>query len=166
MNSRTVPVVSNFNLRVFSIISLVFVMLTGCATAPPQKTSLQLQAFQAREFETTLKIGFASVMSVFQDLGYTIEGADFDTGFITAHSPTQQTFVPFVGQKMTHVNATAFVEPMGKNRTKIRLNYVLVAQTSSGYGMKGQKEIAIEEPEKYQESFEKIQKAIFVRENL
>ena len=166
MSSRTVLVVSNFNFRVFSIISLLFVMLTGCATAPPPKTSLQLQAFQSREFETTLKIGFASVMSVFQDLGYTIGGADFDTGFITAHSPTQQTFVPFVGQKMTHVNATAFVEPMGQNRTKIRLNYVLVAQTSSGYGMKGQKEIAIEEPEKYQESFEKIQKAIFVRENI
>lgn len=167
MNSRTVPVASNVSLRIFSIVSLIFVMLAGCATAPQQtKTSLQLQAFQSKEFETTLKIGFASVMSVFQDLGYTIEGADFDTGFITAHSPTQQTFVPFVGQKMTHVNATAFVEPMGKNRTKIRLNYVLVAQTSSGYGMKGQKEIAIEEPEKYQESFEKIQKAIFVRENI
>jgi len=166
MNSRIVPAVSNCNLRGLAIISLVFVMLAGCATAPPPKTSLQLQAFQSREFETTLKIGFASVMSVFQDLGYSIEGADFDTGFITAHSPTQQTFVPFVGQKMTHVNATAFVEPMGQNRTKIRLTYVLVAQTSSGYGMKGEKEIAIEEPEKYQESFEKIQKAIFVRENI
>ena len=166
MNSPTIPVVSNMNTRGFAIISLLFVMLTGCATAPPPKTSLQLQAFQAREFETTLKIGFASVMSVFQDLGYTIGGADFDTGFITAHSPTKQTFVPFVGQKMTHVNATAFVEPMGANRTKIRLNYVLAVQTSSGYGMKGEKEIAIEEPEKYQDSFEKIQKAIFVRENI
>ena len=167
MNSPTVPAVSNMNIRGLAIISLVFVILTGCATAPQApKTSLQLQAFQSREFETTLKIGFASVMSVFQDLGYSIGGADFETGFITAHSPTAQTFVPFVGQKMTHVNATAFVEPMGKNRTKIRLNYVLVAQTSSGYGMKGEKEIPIEEPEKYQESFEKIQKAIFVRENI
>ena len=167
MNSLTVPVVSNRNLRGLTIISLVFLMLAGCATAPQgAKTSLQLQAFQSREFETTLKIGFASVMSVFQDLGYSIGGADFDTGFITAHSPTQQTLVPFVGQKMTHVNATAFVEPMGENRTKIRLNYVLVAQTSSGYGMKGEREIPIEEPEMYQESFEKIQKAIFVRENI
>ena len=167
MNSLTVQAVSNANVRGLSVISLLLVMLAGCVMAPPEtKTSLQLQAFQAREFETTRKIGFASVMSVFQDLGYSIGTADLETGFITAHSPTQQTFVPFVGQKMTHVNATAFVEMIGEQRTKIRLNYVLVAQTSSGYGMKGEKEIPIEDPEKYQESFEKIQKAIFVRENI
>lgn len=167
MSSPTVPVVSSGNAYRAAIISLVLILLAGCAAAPKeQKTSLQLQAFQSRDFETTQKIAFASVMSVFQDLGYAIGSADFDTGFITAQSPTQQTFVPFVGQKMTHVKATAFVEPMGTKRTKIRLNYVLSAQTSSGYGMKGEKEIPLEEPEKYQDSFEKIQKAIFVRENI
>jgi len=167
MSSPTVPAVSNRNAYRIAIISLVLMLLAGCAGAPKeQKTSLQLQAFQSRDFETTQKIAFASVMSVFQDLGFAIGSADFDTGFITAQSPTEQAFVPFVGQKMTHVKATAFIEPMGAKRTKIRLNYVLSAQTSSGYGMKGEKEIPIEEPEKYQESFEKIQKAIFVRENI
>jgi len=167
MNSPTVQAVSNRNAYRITIISLVLMMLAGCAGAPTEKkTSIQLQAFQSRDFETTQKIAFASVMSVFQDLGFAIGSADFDTGFITAQSPTEQALVPFVGQKMTHVNATAFIEPMGSNRAKIRLNYVLSVQTSSGYGMKGEKEIPIEEPEKYQETFEKVQKAIFVRENI
>lgn len=166
MNSVTVLAVSNNNGYRTLAVALIILLLAGCATPQPKKTSIQLQAFQSREFETTQKIAFASVMSVFQDLGFTIGSADFETGFISAKSPTEQSFVPFVGQKMSHVNATAFVEPMGEKRSKIRLNYVQTQQTSSGYGMKGEREIPIEEPEKYQDTFEKIQKAIFVRENI
>lgn len=166
MSSVIVQAVSKKSNYGTAIIALIVLALVGCAAPQAKKTSIQLQAFQARDFETTQKIAFASVMSVFQDLGFAIGSADYDTGFITAKSPTEQAFVPFVGQKMTHVNATAFIEPMGTKRTKVRLTYVLSAQTSSGYGMKGEKEIPIEDPEKYQESFEKIQKAIFVRENI
>jgi len=46
------------------------------------------------------------------------------------------------------------------------MNYILVAHTSSGYGQTGETEIPIEEPQQYQNTFEKIQKAIFVRENI
>lgn len=67
------------------LISLLCVI--GCAVQQKStKTSLELQAIQAKEFETTKKIAFASVLSVFQDLGYIIGSADFDTGFITAKS--------------------------------------------------------------------------------
>lgn len=166
MISHTMPVVSNKVFRTF-IISLIALFFTGCVTTKgPQKTSIELQAFQAREFETTKQIAFAATMTVFQDLGYTIGSADVGTGFISAKSPTKQDFVLFVGQRMQAVKATAFIESMGEKRANIRLNFVNSTQTSSGYGMKGGHDLPIEDPSVYQETFVKIQKAIFVRENI
>lgn len=166
MNTHIIQVVSRRLSMRLALVTLV-VALTGCgASTGPTKTSIQLQAFQSKEFETTKNIAFASTMSVFQDLGYTIGTADLDTGFITGKSPTEQDFVLFVGQRMKDVKATAFVEPMGKKRTKIRLNFVNSTQTSSGYGMKGAHDKPIEDPKVYQDTFVKITKAIFVRESL
>ncbi len=166
MSSRIIQVVSKLSMSRIGVM-VVLVFLTGCvASTGPTKTSIQLQAFQSKEFETTKKIAFASTMSVFQDLGYTIGTADLETGFITAKSPTKQSFVPFVGQKMEDVKATAFVEAMGEKISKIRLNFVNSTQTSSGYGMKGENEKPIEDPKVYQETFTKIAKAIFVRESI
>jgi len=159
-------VVSRKNASLCALVAIV-ALLTGCAAQTNStKTSIQLQAFQSKEFETNKKIAFASTMSVFQDLGYTLGTADLDTGFITAKSPTKQDFALFVGQRMKDVKATAFVETMGKKRTKIRLNFVNSTQTSSGYGMKGAHDQPVEDPKVYQETFVKIKKAIFVRESI
>src|SRR6267142_5358085 len=95
----------------FNVIAMsVVLLMSWCMTTAPQKTSLELQAFQSREFETTKKIAFASVLSVFQDFGYIISSAEIDTGFVTAKSPTQKGFVLFVGSTMKDTKATAFVE--------------------------------------------------------
>lgn len=166
MSTHITQAASNFAYRAI-FATLLVVGLAGCpATTGPQKTSIELQAFQSKDFETTKNIAFASVMSVFQDLGYAVGTADLETGFITAQSPTTQSFVPFVGQKMQNIKATAFIEAMGAKRAKIRLNFVDSVQTSSGYGMKGEKDVPIEDPGLYQNTFTKIQKAIFVRENI
>ena len=54
----------------FSLIAVV--MLSGCIQKAykPTKTSLELQAIQSTEFETSYKVAFAATLSVFQDLGY------------------------------------------------------------------------------------------------
>jgi hypothetical protein len=141
-------------------------MLSGCVTPPPpQKSALELQAIQVKEFETSHKVAFTAVMSVFQDLGYTISSASIETGLITAKSPTKQEFVPFVGQQMSDEKANAFVEQIGKDRTKVRLSFVKTFQTSSGYGMRGEREIPVQEAGPYQNAFGKIQQSIFVRNN-
>ena len=63
------------------LLMVVTITLFGCATAPKQDlTSLQIQAFQTREFEAPIKIVFGSVLSVFQDLGYIVDSADRETG--------------------------------------------------------------------------------------
>src|SRR5574340_566534 len=143
-------------------------LLVGeCVTAPQStKSALELQAVQAKEFEIDKKIAFASTLSVFQDLGYVVGNASPDTGLINAKSPTQQSFVPFVGRVMKDVKATAFVEEVIPGRTKIRLNFVNSTQTSSGYGMRGEQDQPIEDPQMYQDVFAKVQQAIFIRKNV
>ena len=143
------------------------VLLTGCVQKQyvSTKTSLELQSIQTKEFDAPVKAGFGATMSVFQDLGYIIATADSGTGFITAAGPKSQHFVPFVGQVQKYRKATAFVEAINANKTRIRLNFVDEEESSSGYGMKGGSAIPIEDPKLYQEAFEKISKAIFVRTN-
>ena len=150
----------------FLLMITAALFMAGCVTPPPpQKSALELQAIQVREFETSQKIAFTAVLSVFQDLGYTVSSASLDTGIITAKSPTKQDFVPFVGQRMTDEKANAFVEQIGTSRTKIRLTFVRSEQTSSGYGMRGERETPIQEPAPYQAAFAKIQQSIFVKTN-
>jgi hypothetical protein len=150
---------------VFSLIALI--LLSGCVQKQykPTKTSLELQAIQSTEFETSYKIAFASTLSVFQDLGYIISTADSETGFVTASSPRSQELVIFRGQVMKNRKATAFVEGMPSKMIRVRLNFVDEEESSTGYGMKGANAIPVEDPKLYQETFEKIQKAIFVRTN-
>ena len=71
-----------------AIISALALTLVGCAVnAPkPEKTSLEIQAIQSKNFETDKKVAFNSVVSVLQDLGYIIGSASLETGFITAES--------------------------------------------------------------------------------
>jgi hypothetical protein len=147
----------------------IFALLTLVSCIPqeykPTKTPIELQAIQSKEFPTTKKIAFAATLSVFQDLGYIVESASFETGLITAKSPTKQDFDLFDGQVMTFVKATAFVEEVNVGRTKVRTNIVNSRNTSSGYGMKGEHDLPVESADTYQDLFNKIQQAIFVRKN-
>lgn len=128
-------------------------------TPPPQMTSLQIQAIQSREFETSKAIAFSSTMSVLQDLGYIISMASNDTGFITAESPTSSNF--FSGIETTKV--TAYIQSMPNGDTKIRLNFVTHNQISqpNGGGVITT-DTAIYNPQPYQEAFNKIQEQIFI----
>ena len=149
------------------IIVLIFMFLAGCAGMDqgPTKTAVELQSIQAKDFDAGKKVTFAATLSVFQDLGYIVESASFETGLITAKSPTKQSFVPFVGQVMKFVKATAFIEEVTPGRTRVRTNLVNSQNSSGGYGMKGERENPIETPETYQDLFAKVQQAIFIRKN-
>lgn len=153
--------------KIYCLLLVLVAALAGCVQPPQQtKSALELQAIQAKEFETTKKIAFAATLSVFQDLGYTISSASLDTGLINANSPTQAGFILFVGRSMTHVNATAFIEEIIAGRTKIRVNFVKKQETSSGYGQRGGQDVPIEDPNMYQDVFTKIQQGIFIRKNV
>ncbi len=156
-------------MRNFIIVGcLAVATLTGCATSPkPAPTALQVQSFQTKEFETTKTIAFGSTLSVFQDLGYIVQSADKDTGFITAASPTSnktgfwQAMVGVASSGQT--KATAFVEEIRPGRVRVRLNFVNARNNSSAYGQNQAEDTPILDPKAYQVAFDKIDDAVFVR---
>lgn len=149
----------------FAIIGLVLV-LAGCATtSAPTLTPLEIQSLQTREYEHGKDIVFPSVLSVFQDLGYTVKSADKDTGLITAESPAKSDAASkfWLGiSNVSQTSATAFVEEIGKI-TKVRLNFVTSNKKSHGYGQTDRQDTPILNAEVYKNAFERIESAIFVR---
>jgi hypothetical protein len=146
-------------------------LLAACATAPPAaKSGVELQAYQAKEFETNKRTAFSATMSVFQDLGFIIDDGDFDTGLITATGLIRreqmdagdlfvQLFAGVDTRIATQRRATAFVERMPSGLVRIRLNFVDNMAMVQG----PRHSAAVEDPAFYQATFELIDKAIFVR---
>lgn len=134
-----------------------------------QMSTLELQQMQSRDLEADKNMVFSSVMTVLQDSGYRIGAADRDTGLITgaASTNTKTTWLPFVGfgrSKKTPV-VSAFIEQMTPTVTRVRLNFVMTKVSANGFGG-GEDEEPILEPQVYQDAFEKIDQAIFVRQSM
>ena len=152
-------------------------IIGGCVPTPPTvsaPTPLEIQAIQKRDFETTKKIAFGSVISVLQDLGYIIDNADFETGIITGNSPTTsansgaEVFLSVLSgsgytQKATKTKVSAFVEEIRKNNISIRLNFVISNTSSTVYGQNAGEDHAILDKEIYIKAYNKIENAIFIR---
>ncbi|MGN2241879.1 hypothetical protein ACFWZU_00060 [Frateuria sp. GZRR33] len=152
---------------IFSV-CLAMGMLVGCAPATkPAPNALQIQSFQTKEFEASKTVVFGSVLSVFQDLGYIVQSADKDTGFITAASPSSnktgfwQAMAGVTSSGQT--KATAFVEDIRPGFVRVRLNFVNSMNNSGHYGQNQSLDTPILEPKAYQTAFEKIDDAVFVR---
>ena len=153
------------------LIAIVALIAAGCASAPPAaKSGVELQAYQAREFETSKRAAFSATMSVFQDLGFIIDDGDYETGLITATGLMRreqldagdlfaQIFAGVDTRVVTQRRATAFVEEMPSGLVRIRLNFVDNMAMIKGTPHSA----AVEDPAFYQATFEQIDKAIFVR---
>jgi hypothetical protein len=141
--------------------------IAGCSVAPPSPTSLQIQAFQSREFETQKRVAFSAVLSVFQDLGYIVQSADLDTGFITAASPagSKPSWWEILDgtTSSSQTRATAFVEEIRSGFVAVRLNFVESKRLSGREGQTTDRDTPILDPKAYQVAFNKIGDGIFVR---
>lgn len=152
------------------VVALLALTLSACASSHVVKegalSPLELQAMQTREFEADMKMTFASVMTVLQDAGYIVESADAATGFITAKSPeksaTTYNLLWGFGKKRGTTRVTVFVEPISRKYSKVRLNFVGIETESSLYG-ESRVDSPVEDDEIYQNVFEKIDEAIFIR---
>lgn len=157
-------------------IVMALVFLAGCTPPAPVLTPLEIQSLQTREFEHDKAVVFASTMSVFQDLGYIVNSADLDTGLITTESPATSNHAAFPARftilsdlmvwsnvtSMMQTKATAFIEQIG-NRSRVRLNFVVTRQDSSEHGQTRRQDTPILDAAVYQNAFERIENAIFVR---
>ena len=106
----------------------MLLFLTGCETTKPNVnlTPLEIQNIQSRSYDHSKDIVFPSVMSVFQDLGYSINSADMATGLITAESvaDSDKALRFWLGiTKVSQTKANAFIEEIS-GKTKVRINFV------------------------------------------
>ncbi len=159
-----------------NFIAVIFIgsLLAGCAPQPvkPQKTSLEIQAIQARIFDADKKVTFNAVMSILQDLGYIIGSASYETGFITAESPNRKVdsaaatmALLFSGVRTEGKTAvTVSIEEFAPNKTRVRLNLVDRQIRSGAYGQRAADDTPIEDPKIYESAFDKIGEAIFIRQ--
>jgi hypothetical protein len=155
--------------------ALVAASLSACTVytlKDEQPLPLQVQAYQTREFEIDKTLAMSSVISVFQDLGYIIQSADKDVGFVTATSPTREQR-GFLGMKLilngsllnatSQTRATAVLEEIRPGFTTVRLNFVVNSRSGSDKGFVSETDAPVTEPEPYSVAFNKIEEAIFVR---
>ena len=131
---------------------------------------LALQQMQTQEFETSKKILFASVISVFQDTGFIIEAGDLETGLITAKSPTSVADATQFALRMlstgatVEARATAFVEEARLGFSTVRLNFIERRQERDLKTGGSAHDIPNEDPAYYEKIFNKIREAVFLRE--
>lgn len=148
---------------------IVILSLAACA-APPKITQsqMQIQAYQSHEFETTKRVTFDSTLSVLQDLGFIIESADFETGFMTGKGASDSHYDIWWGAMNEHTRMTAFVEQRTSSMARVRINIIESEQRKSAWNPAQDviNETGVRDPKVYQEIFEKIDQAIFIKENL
>ena len=143
-------------------------VLSGCVTTETASTltPIEIRNIQSRNFEADYKVVFRSVVAVFQDLGYTIKSADITTGFIQADSAAKsdETFLEaFSGITSTsQTKVSGFIEEIG-NKSNARLSFVASVESSTKTGADSREEKPILDAQVYQNAFERIENAIFVR---
>ena len=153
--------------KFYLIFPLVFLFLVGCETTKPtvNLTPLEIQSIQSRSYDHPKDVVFPSVMSVFQDLGYSINSADMATGLITAESTaaSDKAMKFWLGiTKVSKTKANAFIEEIS-GQTKVRINFVITNKKSDWYGQTDREDNQVLTPEPYQNAFEKIENAVFIR---
>lgn len=153
--------------RMLVAAAVVTVPVAAIAKKPPAISGLALQQIQSKDFEAGKSVTFPAVMSVLQDSGYRIGAADRDTGLITAtaSTKTKMTWLPFIGfgsSKKTPV-VSAYIEDRGPSMSRVRLNFVMgkISNNASFGGVTD--ETPITDSAVYQDAFEKINQAVFVR---
>ena len=132
-----------------ALAALFLVILFGAcgvpSAAPPvmsKQSPVALRAMQIRAFDTTNKRKVTqAVIATLQDLGYTVEKIDYDSGAISA-------------AKLIQLRLTVAIYPHGSNQTSVRANaMVKLPQASS----------QVDDPEFYQKLFfEPLSHALFL----
>lgn len=147
---------------------VMVVSLPAHAAKKPALSGLELQQIQSKDFEVGKDVSFPSVMTVLQDEGYRILSADKDTGLITGQGSSKGKLTYNIlwglGNKKRSPVVSAFIEQVGPNVSRIRLSFVMAVTKGGIYGQRSADEEPVTDAAVYTDAFEKISKAIFVRQ--
>ena len=184
------------NRNTIFLLLLLCITLCGCAStrntnSNREKTNIDIQAMQIRQFDCSFKDAFASVIDVFQDQGFIIQTSDSNIGLIVAkgnikniaNSQQEQNY-RHSGKspvdKNSYLVCTVRIEEIATNMTSIRVSFAnetsepFVHNSPNHNGLKKRggcnrtknSRKFIEDKKFYSNFFEKIDKSIFVRKNL
>jgi hypothetical protein len=179
------------------------VLVSGCANTPlmpfptellvqsGERSPVELQALQTREFEGSKAEAVSAILAVFQDEGFRVDKAELDVGLLTATMPEERRWVqvdfPAFGDvnqwKFRYVEEkpkTSLVEA-GVSSVSLRTVNVLVSEANPGrskvrltiildtkllWQVTGPYKGIDMDPEQYQRMFSKIQQALFLKKNI
>ncbi|MCP4177913.1 MAG: hypothetical protein GY756_09115 [bacterium] len=152
-----------FRYIMYVFATALLVSLTGCVgPREPQMTPLQIQLMQTKVFNVSKRVAFDSTVTVFQNLGYIVTSANYNTGFVTAQSPKKTNF----WGSTTYNTSTAFVTGLKPDKSSIRINFVDNASSYISNGQGGGRTVQNDNPvlngQSYANAFAKIQQQIFV----
>jgi PBP1b-binding outer membrane lipoprotein LpoB len=142
-----------------------FMFLAGCKIGMPQASialsDTELQAIQSKEFDSTPKIAFDSVMSVFLDLGYKVTSSNYDTGNITAQKRIIFQLLLSGAKREIDEKVTASIERIDTGKTSVRLNFVSIGRTSTASDIWRENEEPIRDEKIYKNAFARIERSIY-----
>ena len=176
-------------MRIFTVILMLvsfisFSVLIGCETIPKDALrlspeSLQQRQMQTRKYETTDEGKILSACAgLLQDMGFNLDESETKLGLITsskmrsAESTGQIVAAVFIAaltgtttsiDKEQKMRACVVTRPIGESGKYIavRVTFQRIVWNTQGQVTKSE---SINEPEVYQEFFEKLSKAIFLED--
>jgi hypothetical protein len=156
-----------------------------------ERSPVELQALQTREFEGSKAEAVSAILAVFQDEGFRVDKAELDVGLLTATMPEKRRWVQielpafgdfnqwkfrYVEEKpnpslskagVTSVSVrtvNVLVSEASPGRSKVRLTIIL--DTKLLWQLTGPYKGIDMDPEQYQRMFSKIQQALFLKKNI
>jgi hypothetical protein len=147
------------------IFSLFLLAITGCTSAEPQMSPMQLREMTTKEVEADYKTAFRATMTVLQDQDYIINNTDFNSGLITCEKEVEKSngasdvlMVLFVDARYSaaaKVNVSATINEVTKTTSKIRLS-IQEKTIEKGTYSNSDKSKNVKDPEIYKSLFDQI----------
>ena len=163
------------NKLIYAIMLLSAVCLTSCKTqtAELQLTPLQIQSMQTQTFKTSKRKAFNETIQALQDVGYTIESANYSTGLISAQSMIQDfdrnksklfKIIKVLSELNSNYHirssqlsrATAFIAAASGKKVKVRISLVNIKRSVLNGGTPDERSTQIVDPSAYTKLFNGI----------
>lgn len=145
----------------FVAVSVCTLALPSLSVAEPSPSDVQ--QMQQHRYPADKTAVFGAVVDVLQNLGFTIDNADAQSGFVTAESGTvsKSNVFDILGgtQGSGNTKATAFIETMPGGVTRVRLSFLDIKTSGTGTHQSQ----PIYDIRIYQRAFSRIDNAVLER---
>lgn len=111
------------------------------ATKPVELSAEELATRQSKTYDAPYEVLFPAVMATLQSNGYTNVNASRDAGTATAQTEAKGKVIYNIiwgfGKKKRTQMASIFMEPVGKVRSRLRINLTIVESKQRGFIAQG-----------------------------